>query len=285
MMKRLREITLLEIKVIMSVSTIENKKMTEESKSRVEALIPTIKMWISLSLNREDKEIFYALQDRMEGYCVKGAHNMKELKEHSTTEKGLLFEAFCLLYLRTLGYTVYHIKDLPKELGERLGLRGPDAGIDLVAYEEERKIYIAVQCKYRFVPRGGAKRSKYRPYGKVSIGWKELSTFYALVARTGSSTTRGWDKRLVMTTADYVSRKGKKDDLDWTIAKQTFVGLERSVWLQMAGSVGHKLNESVTSKVSEAGACLVVKKEIPLIQPKPLRELRSAFLDKILYKE
>jgi predicted helicase len=57
-----------------------------------------------------------------------------------------------------------------------LGLKRQDMGIDLICERNGR--YTAVQCKYK------------KPSGtksKTIVTWSQLSTFYALVLRTGGS--------------------------------------------------------------------------------------------------
>ncbi len=58
-----------------------------------------------------------------------------------------------------------------------------------------------------------------------TLSWTALSTFYAYANRTGP-----WDKLIVMTTCNSVSRCGKKQLYDKTYAYQTFNSIKRSEW-------------------------------------------------------
>jgi hypothetical protein len=113
-----------------------------------------------------------------------------------------------------------------------------DVGIDLVARfkihnkesnNTEDYFYVAVQSKYR-------KPSKDRFGREVhKLSWKELSTFLALVQRTGP-TKYGGKTKIVMTNADSVSWRGKKKEYNVkTYAKKTFENIERIEWMKIVG--------------------------------------------------
>jgi hypothetical protein len=85
-------------------------------------------------------------------------------------------------------------------------------GIDLIGYHKGG--YYAVQAKYR------NRTAKTRGSGSVVVSWKTLSTFYALVSRTGP-----YAGHWVMTTADCVRHVGKKSDKDHSVCFRRFAGL------------------------------------------------------------
>jgi len=224
---------------------------------------------------------------------------MEGLERLSTTDKGRMWEEFCKRYLLAEGFEqVWLLSELPSEIRESLDLGVKDMGIDIVVLHEGR--YQAVQCKYR-KRQSQVKRSITVPGALVSgkingigcpkkvvlysnrVGWKEISTFYALCARTDK--TANWSKLVIMTTANSVGRQGKKDAKDKTYAWRGFEVTERKVWLVMAGSVGHRVGDesvssvsasSVSSSVSSVSASSVSSIK-PSLTPAELRAKRMAF--------
>jgi len=177
-------------------------------------------------------------------YYDRPAHSLQEIKsKESTKVKGDVFEHFAYLYFsKVKGYETWFLKDLPKELRKELGLQKVDLGIDLVA--KNRNNYYAIQVKYR-------KANKYK--SKTVLGWKQLSTFYGLVSKTGpSSDGQGstWVKHIVFTNADYIRHVGKKGPKDWSICLGTLRGIKRDKWESMMGFVGHKLQDKKIKKLS-----------------------------------
>jgi hypothetical protein len=184
------------------------------------------------------------------------------LERQTPTEKGRMWEDFCQRYLRAEGYEdVWMLREVPSAVREKLGLGTQDVGIDIVVHHKGR--YQAVQCKYRkrqvqdrktiSVPGAltsgtinglGVPRSVKIQLNRV--GWKELSTFYALCARTAGP----WERMVVMTTAKSVGRKGNKTAQDKTYAYRGFETTERKIWLSMAGSEGHQVGTGSVSSGS-----------------------------------
>jgi hypothetical protein len=139
------------------------------------------------------------------------AFTLAEIRaRESTKAKGDLFESFCVMYLeRILKYDrVWRLQDVPEETLAELGLGRRDFGIDLVAQHQGRNI--AVQCKFKKPPRNG----RYN-----CVNWKELSTFYALCARTQARAD--WQTHLVMTNARSVRRMGNRTKRDRSICYGT----------------------------------------------------------------
>ena len=159
------------------------------------------------------------------------AHTFVEMRTRDNKKvRGDIFEDFCVLYLKHVrGYdNVWRLEDVPDDVLGGLGLKRPDMGIDIIA--ERRGKYAAVQCKYK-------KHTGYR--SKTIVTWKQLSTFYALVLRTGP-----WEKYIVMTNCDYVRHMGKKTDKDLSICLRRFRQMTKEQWTSMCGLEGHKVAEA-----------------------------------------
>ncbi len=145
------------------------------------------------------------------------AHTIHELRaRQSTKARGDIFEAFCAAYLRFVCCyeEVWLLADVPNETLEFLGMRRRDMGIDIVVHDKGS--FYAVQCKYK-------KRAEH------GVGWKELSTFYALCMRTGP-----WKGHIVMTNCRYVSHQGRKTSADVSICLGTLRALTSDQWASMA---------------------------------------------------
>jgi hypothetical protein len=106
-------------------------------------------------------------------------------------------------------------------------------GIDMICERNGR--YTAVQGKYK-KPSG--------PKSKTIVTWSQLSTFYALVLRTGP-----WETYAVMTNCDYVRHMGKKTPKDLSICFKTFKRITSEQWTQMCGLEGHRMTEAPKSTV------------------------------------
>uniref|UniRef100_A0A6C0JGL5 Mrr-like domain-containing protein n=1 Tax=viral metagenome TaxID=1070528 RepID=A0A6C0JGL5_9ZZZZ len=132
--------------------------------------------------------------------------------------RGDVFEEFCVKYLKHVRKleNVWLLKDVPEEMLTKLSLKRPDVGIDIIAEHGGR--YYAVQCKYK----------KHVSHKKNVVTWKQLSTFYALVLRTGP-----WAQYIVMTNCDYCRHMGKKTPKDVSICLKTFQNITQEQWVQM----------------------------------------------------
>ena len=148
------------------------------------------------------------------------AHTLGAMRQRSKKVRGDVFEVFCQQYLlRCHGLaTVWLLHEVPPAVRDRLHLTHRDVGIDLIGRDAEGEYY-AVQAKFR--RRVAGKRT--------SVTWKELSTFYALCARAGP-----FKQHIVMTTADYVRRMGKKKTSDVTIGFRKLQQIPHFEWLAMA---------------------------------------------------
>lgn len=208
--------------------------LLDPRKSRRMTLDQLISKVISKSLNT-NSNTFDLLMQEMQSMIEAPAHSISDLKRQVSTKiKGDLWEEFCVLYLLKIkGFDLaWRLKDVPSSVREVLSLGTKDIGIDIVA--QKGSLYYAVQCKYK-------KNSGIGYKGKGNVGWKELSTFYALCARTGP-----WEKHIVMTNCNYVSHMGTKSEKDWSICKKSFEGIHIDQWRNMIGAVGNKLDTATT---------------------------------------
>jgi hypothetical protein len=173
--------------------------------------------------NNSTNNKFDILMREIENYIEGGtAHNMAELKEKANNKKkkGDLFEAFCFLYLEIVlqHEQVWFYKDFPKELKDQFHLTKNDYGIDLLSKKGDH--YYAIQCKYK------------KPQDKVQIiSWRALSTFYAIVVKTGP-----WLKHITMTNVNGCKHIGQKTEKDWSICIGTFRKIDHFMWLKMSNS-------------------------------------------------
>ncbi len=161
------------------------------------------------------------------------AHSFTEMRTRDNKKvRGDIFEEFSVLYLKhVLGYSqVWRLEDVPDNVLGGLGLKRQDMGIDIVC--EKNGKYSAVQCKYK-------KHTGYK--SKTIVTWKQLSTFYALVLRTGP-----WEKYIVMTNCDYVRHMGKKTPKDLSICLRKFQRITIGEWTSMCGLVGQTVTETPT---------------------------------------
>jgi hypothetical protein len=145
------------------------------------------------------------------------AHSMQELKARQNTKaRGDIFEEFCATYLRRVCRyeDVWLLADAPDATLELLGMKRRDMGIDIVVHDSGS--FYAVQCKYK-------KRAEH------GVGWKELSTFYALCMRTGP-----WSRHIVMTNCRCVRHQGRRTIADASICLSSLRALTSDQWGSMA---------------------------------------------------
>lgn len=177
------------------------------------------------------------------------AHNFTEMRNRDNKKiRGDIFEEFCVLYLKTKGYTnVWLLEDVPDDILESLSMKRKDMGIDIVAYDGNT--YTAVQCKYRTAGKTAT----------TAVSWQSLSTFYALCMRTGP-----WSQYIVMTNCDFVRHQGKKTEKDVSICLNKFRSIGTDIWTTMCGLNGNVMTEEQLANPS----------------PQQLRELRLAYYAK-----
>ncbi len=198
-----------------------------------------IKFLISQSLTEVNNDnMFDRVIGKFQSHYNRSVHSLTEMRNRDSTKvKGDIFEHFCWLYL-THCYScrqerlthVWLLNDLPTEIHQKLNLGRQDLGIDLIGLDGQGQYY-AIQAKYR-------KRNSYRQ--KTGIPWKQLSTFYALVTKTGP-----YHKHVVMTNVDYVRHIGKKTPNDQSICLGSMRKITYSQWLAMSGDQGQILGNQI----------------------------------------
>ena len=176
-----------------------------------------------------------AFQAECAAYHARPASTLAEL--HSRDDKkhhGDLWELFCLRYLiHCRGVrAAWLLNAIPAAVRATLSLGFADMGIDIVAVDTAGS-YWAVQCKWR-----APSTVKTRSY----ISWSQLSTFYALAARTGP-----YVKHLVLTNAPGVRHVGARQPEDETVACSGFKTLTRESWLRMLPPLAAPLTPPVVA--------------------------------------
>jgi hypothetical protein len=206
-------------------------------------IIKRIENYVSyiLSNRQKNENIFDLLIDKFKKDYEEPAHSISEIREKSNKKrKGDIFEHFCYLYFKIICKfdDVWLLADIPEDIRSNLGLSKIDVGIDIVARENKNNFinYYAIQVKYR-------QRNPYK--SKTGICWKQLSTFYGLVNKTGP-----WWKHIVITNVDYVRHIGKKTIKDKSICLQSLRGISDNEWMQIASNnKGYTLNSIQKIKI------------------------------------
>tara|TARA_B100000161_G_C33518753_1_gene400050 strand:- start:183 stop:884 length:702 start_codon:yes stop_codon:yes gene_type:complete len=166
-----------------------------------------------------------------ESFYNKPVSNLQDMKNRNLKSKGDIFEEFCVLYMKQCYKLkdVWLLNDVPSEIRKNLNLEKKDFGIDVIGIDSKNRYY-AIQVKYR----------KRKSDKKISVTWKQLSTFYALCARTGP-----FHKHIIFTTANYVRRIGKKDNKDETIGFTKLKKINHFDWIKMSENFKEKNEESI----------------------------------------
>ncbi len=163
----------------------------------------------------------------------RSAHSIIDIKNRDNKKShGDIFEYFSKLYMiLVLGIeTVWLLNDVPEHILQILRLKRQDVGIDLIGIDSLGRYY-ACQAKYKdrantIAPSTSrAQRSGAR---KVSVTWREISTFFALTSRTGP-----FHKIIVITTADYVRHMAPKTPKDISVCLGTLRKLSHEQWTKM----------------------------------------------------
>ena len=154
-----------------------------------------------------------------EDFYNKPVNNLQDMKNRNLKSKGDIFEYFCQLYMQKCYKLkdIWLLKEIPDDIKKELNITSQDFGIDLIGVDYNGRYY-AIQAKYR----------KRKSDKKICVTWKQLSTFYALCARTGP-----FYKHIVFTTANYVRRIGKKDNKDITIGFSKLSKINHFDWINM----------------------------------------------------
>ena len=182
--------------------------------------------FIQNTLNHTTSNRFDYFVDMCQSQYDKPVNSLAEMRMRQNKKlRGDIFEEFCKRYLENHYSTplknVWLFSEVPQEVKEKLGLRNQDLGIDIIALDFKGRYY-AVQVKYR----------KHNPHKQTQIiGWKQLSTFYALVYRSGP-----FHKHIVMTNVNGVRHITKKTSKDQSICKRRFQKMSYFDWKKMMDS-------------------------------------------------
>lgn len=301
------------------------KKLNKNSKRKMSKqnqnieLENEIKQCIRKAVSKTNSSVFESLTDVFKTYFERPSHTIAEIKTKTTKQKGLIFEIFCKMYLLARGYhDVWLLSEIPEEVRKYLNMVSFDIGIDLVArikipkksdiiFEDEESgaddpeerlddfFYFPIQAKYRKPTKNKLNQTVHR------VGWKEVSTFLALVGRTGPP--KGWMQHIIMTNADNVCWRGKKTKKDKTYAKKTFEKCSNMFWINMASlSNGNKLgisrgpgarrpekSEIIFEEEKNEEECKIIfheNQETKIEEEKrTINNLRKNFLDKLVIKK
>ena len=219
-------------KNIITIKDIKKQKYSEPKCKWDSKIEDEIKMYIRSSLSKTGNNIFENISEYFQTFYDRPCNNMNTLKKRTRNELGFIWEHFCLMYLKAKGYgECWLISEVPTEILEKLNLSRMDMGIDIVI--KHHNGFFAVQAKWRT-----NKNKKLT----MSLTWNKLSTFYALCARSGP-----WLKFIVMTNCDFVRRQGRKNKMDQTIAKGSFLSCKRDIWNNMCGFKANTLDTNIST--------------------------------------
>lgn len=227
-------------------------------------IVKSIRECVSKNASKREGEkecIIDYLIDKFKLYYNRPVSSITEMNQRENRKiKGDVFEMLAKMYFETtlwkgvaLYSDVWLLNEVPDEVLKELGLKRRDLGIDLVLkHRVGTDNYSAVQVKYRV-------HTGYR--SKNVIGWKALSTFYALVKRTGP-----WKKYIIFTNADYVRHVGKRETRDKTIAIGTLRNIKSEHWYRMC--------ETRTGSETSSGNTVGGENEIKKMTKEQIREAR-----------
>lgn len=166
----------------------------------------------------------------LDGYHQRQVHCLQDLKQRDSKKiHGDLFEVFAKLYLQIVLKIphVWLLRDIPDVHLQQLKLKRHDVGIDIIGMDNNKNYY-ACQAKYKSQKSGNRR--------KISVTWKEISTFFALSARTGP-----YNNLIVVTTANYVRHMAPKTSQDVSICIGTLGHISRDCWQQMRDTLANEI--------------------------------------------
>lgn len=191
-----------------------------------------------------DEHVYDRIQQAIENYHQRPAHCIAEFKQTSTKVKGDIFEEFCRLYLiHAMNCNpVYLLKDVPEDILRSMKLNRRDYGIDILAHRDGQ--WFAVQCKWK-ARQAGVYIPGTRLHSNV-VNWKELSTFYALCARSGP-----WSGHVVMTSCPRVLRMGASNSKDIHITSSNFNQCSKDIWYSIYGQENKVISNVIRPTTEE----------------------------------
>jgi hypothetical protein len=173
---------------------------------------------IFLETAETELNLFDTFLENCHRWYERPAHTLNEIRLRENTKvKGDMFELFCVKFLKQTYQNVWLLHDTPPEILAELNIIGRDMGIDLIV-QERSGLFTAVQCKYK----------RNNTVKRNVLGWKQLSTFYALCLRSGP-----WNKYIVLTNCEYTRHQGKRTPKDKSICLKSLQNISRDTWLKM----------------------------------------------------
>tara|TARA_B100000945_G_scaffold320065_1_gene328967 strand:- start:356 stop:970 length:615 start_codon:yes stop_codon:yes gene_type:complete len=183
-----------------------------------------------VKLSLKDDKIFESFVKNVSSLCKS---NLKNVKNYNKIV-GDIWESFCCKYLNDIvGWKTFKLKDCSQEYLKQLHLKTNDVGIDLISIDDNGN-NVAIQCKFR------------KNFQKIS--WKDVSTFDALVMRTGP-----FCKNIVMATSYSLRREGKINSNDIFWGKNRFESLKYYDWLKLSNlGDGNIIGGTTTNDINES---------------------------------
>ena len=203
-------------------------------------IIDHIRNSMQVILSKQHTNVFDELLEEFNRHYGRPSHSMQEMRDRANKKiKGDMFEHFALLYLQhVLKIKAWLLEDVPDDVLSQVKVTRRDMGIDIIGVDSHERYY-AVQVKYRST-------SSYK--SRVIVGWKQLSTFFALAARSGP-----YYKTIVFTNAHGVKRVGGVKKGDKSICLGSLRRVKAKEWLDMAGVQGQKLESEKRRKLTRSG--------------------------------
>jgi hypothetical protein len=216
---------------------------------------------IFLETAETELNLFDTFLENCHRWYERPAHTLTEIRLRENTKvKGDMFELFCVKFLKQTYQNVWLLHDTPPEILSELNILGRDMGIDLVV-QERSGLFTAVQCKYK----------RNNTVKRNVLGWKQLSTFYALCLRSGP-----WNKYIVLTNCEYTRHQGKRTPKDKSICLKSLQNISRDTWLKMCDQNTQTIETTVVKKTVKPNSGTVkpnsgtVKPNLELLREKRL---------------
>jgi hypothetical protein len=189
---------------------------------------------IFLETAESELNLFDTFLENCHRWYERPAHTLYEIRLRENTKvKGDIFELFCVKFLKQTYQNVWLLRDTPPEILVSLNIAGRDMGIDLVV-QEMSGLFTAVQCKYK----------RNTTVKRNVLGWKQLSTFYALCLRSGP-----WNKYIILTNCEYTRHQGKRTPKDKSICLKSLQNISRDTWLKMCDQVPSTPTQTVKKTI------------------------------------
>lgn len=208
--------------------------------------LPSWQQRLKKRIGQPNQDPLMIFMHTLERAGTEPARNMTELRQQNhRASSGLAFEEFGVRYcLHVLGLTrCWRLPNVPIEILKSLGLRRQDMGIDLIGFDDKDRAY-AIQCRYRR-----------RRTGRTTVlSWRSLATFFALANTTGP-----YHQWVVLTTADYVRRAGRRTKHDRTIGYGSLKRISNFQWLAICSD---DVKQKITKPIELPDQALIRKRRL-----------------------